>query len=180
MDFTGPSGNQTFFPGDNVTFIAYTTVPGHDWKGSANAAVAAATITEMHFELYQSTLSDPNHGGIIAQSSSVTPTVVQNDANKVRYKITWDHKIPATVPPGTLYRIQAKFTCSAKPGVLGAKTQTIGENNYFSQLADVVSAIFAKGSVLGASTRTDQHADTFFPGATISQKTCTFIEFFFE
>jgi hypothetical protein len=171
MDFQASGGNQTFFPGDNVTFIAFGKVEGND--------INIADLKSMTFSLYQSKLSDPNNAVRIAQSTAITPTIIQNDSNKVRYKVTWNHQIPTTVPTGTLFRVQAVIKCVAKPGVLGAKTQALGEQNYFTQLYTLVAGMFAKGNVLSASDEQLQ-LQPFFPGAKIQEKSCTFIKFFFE
>jgi hypothetical protein len=179
MDFQLSGGATTFFPGDKVTFVAFGKVEGND--------INIADLQSMTFSLYQSKLSDPNTATRIAQSTAITPTIIETTGSKVRYKVTWDRQIPATVPSGTLFRIQATIKCVAKPGVLGAKTQALGETNYFSKLYDTVSGMFARGSVLADSVTptpstadTNQHAKTFSPGAKIQETSCTFIKFFFE
>lgn len=172
MDFTGTNGsNETFFPGDNVTFIAFGKVEGSD--------VNVANLQSMTFSLYQSKLTDPNTATRIAESAAITPQIVDSSSSKVRYKVTWNRQIPSTVPAGTLFRVQATIKCAPKPGVLGAKTVVVGEGNYFTQLYDSVTGLFARGSVL-ATTDQQLQLVPFFPGAKIQEKSCTFIKFYFE
>lgn len=170
MDFQSAKGT-TFFPGDDVTFIAFGKVEGSN--------INVADLQSMTFSLYQSTLKDPNKATRIAQSTAITPTIVQNDANKVRYKVTWNQKIPATVPSGSLFRVQATIKCVAKPGVLGAKTAL--SSNYYADVFQTIRGLLSNTKiVLGENTEDQQQAKSFFPGAKISEKSCSIIKFYFE
>jgi len=171
MDFAPAKGGTTFFPGDNVTFIAFGKVEGSD--------INVADLQSMTFSLYQSSLTNPNQSTRLAQSTAITPTIVQNDANKVRYKVTWNQKIPSTVPSGSLFRVQAKIKCVAKPGVLGAKTAA--SSNYYADVFATIQGLLSNTKiVLGENTEDQQQAKSFFPGAKISEKSCSIIKFYFE
>lgn len=171
MDFAPAKGGTTFFPGDDVSFIAFGKVEGTN--------INVADLQSMTFSLYQSTLANPNKATRIAQSTAITPTIIQNDANKVRYKVTWNQKIPATVPSGSLFRVQAVIKCVAKPGVLGARTAA--SSNYYADVFATIRGLLSNTKiVLGETTRDQQQATSFFPGAKISEKSCSIIKFYFE
>jgi hypothetical protein len=169
-----------FFPGDKVTFIAFSKVEGFD--------INIADVESMTLSLYQSKLSDPNNATRIAQSAAITPVKVESTGDKERYKVTWDQQIPTTVPAGTLFRMQAAIKCKVNTNkVLGAKTTADQIGNYFTTLYDSVSAMFIRGNVLGDAItptpvlpRQNQHADFFEPGSKIIEKSCTLIKFIFE
>lgn len=177
MDIVLPSGKTTFFPGDDVTFIAYGVVPGKDWKGNAQTAVNAATVSSIRLALFQSSVTNPNNATRIAQSSAITPEVV-SATGKVRYKVTWNQRIPSTVPSGTLFRVQATVQCSKKAGVKGAATT--GQSSYYADVVNSVRSIKGVKTVLAASDADDQQADEFFPGAKITEKSCNVMKFYFE
>lgn len=179
MDFAVAGGKETFFPGDTVDFIAFGVVPGKDWKGGDEAAVKNATITSIQLALYQSSLTNPDQATRLAQSTAITPEIIENSGGKVRYKVTWNQKIPSTVPSGSLFRVQATIKCSAKPGVLGAQTQTTVGNFYSDILTTIQGLVTNTKTVLGDATD-NQQADTFFPGAKISEKSCNILKFYFD
>lgn len=171
MDFAPAKGGTTFFPGDDVSFIAYGKVEGSD--------INVANLQSMQLSMYQSTLKDPNKATRIAQSAAITPQIVQNDASKVRYKVTWNQKIPSTVPSGSLFRVQATIKCAPKPGVLGAATTGLSSNYYLDLVKTIQGMLGNTKAVLQANTQ-QQQANSFFPGAKIAEKSCTVLKFYFE
>jgi len=171
MDFSTAKGT-TFFPGDDVTFIAFGKVEGQD--------IEVADITSMTFSLYQSTLANPNKATRIAQSTAITPEIAANSGDKIRYKVSWNQKIPSTVPSGSLYRVQATIKCAPKPGVLGAAT-TASATDYYADLVRTIQGIIRNTkTVLGEATQNNQQAKSFFPGAKISEKSCSIIKYYFD
>lgn len=178
IDFQSAKGD-TFFPGDDVSFIAYGIVPGKNFKGVAEEAVESASVTSIQLSLYQSSLTNPNEQATrLAQSTLITPEIVENSVGRVRYKVTWNQKIPTTVPSGSLFRVQADVKCSAKPGVLGARIMR--STNYYTDLLQTIQSFFQNSKAVLGDTTDNQQADTFFPGAKISEKSCNILKFYFN
>lgn len=86
------------YPSDSFKFEAFGKIDG------ANAK--KAEIADITFRLTKD-------NQVVAKSNPITPTVVENSANKVRFKASWNTPPPA-ISRGSTYRVFADVRCKPK------------------------------------------------------------------
>jgi hypothetical protein len=94
------------YPSDgNFKFEAFAKVLGKD--------IPKAKVESITFRLYKSSKSNPNQATVVAKSDALTPQVVENTSDKVRYKAAWD-TAPPTFDTNAVFRVGAEIKCTPK------------------------------------------------------------------
>jgi hypothetical protein len=182
-------------------------VPGLTAKITAKSYVAGADTRAAEIRGVTFTLVEGSGtvGTVIARSSQIGATVVSSSANRVNYASTWEVPIPATLKPGSIYRVFATTNCQRKriaalddyfatTAVLGEQTENEQEDTgIFAGISDFFQSIFGirpKATSTPAPTPTTLNPPspstppgneelklrTFQP-ATMIEKSCTYLKF---
>lgn len=162
------------YPSDSFKFEAFGKVEG--------ANVKKAEIADVTFRLTRD-------NQVVAKSNPITPTVVENSANKLRVKAAWSTPPPPVVK-GATYRVFADVRCKPKKIVADAgeafspnpNSQTIQANQPQSQLkppiglkliADVLNNLASNSNdqIQSATTQATSRLLSMFSGSTVNAQT---------
>jgi hypothetical protein len=131
-------------------------VPGLTAKITAKSYVAGADTRAAEIRGVTFTLVEGSGtvGTVIERSSQIGATVVSSSANRVNYASTWEVPIPATLKPGSIYRVFATTNCQRKriaalddyfatTAVLGEQTENEQKDtSIFAGISDFFQSIF--------------------------------------
>ena len=130
---------QVFTAGDTLDIIAYAKVEGGD--------IVNAAVEKMLFSSGRGT--DPNN--ITRDFPYVNPvdvSIESSTATKIRYKSTWQYKVPNPIDPNYTYKIWYAPQCVRKTSFAPATTNVLAANdtvikpNWFDNLFAFIAKLF--------------------------------------